>query len=58
MLDARGASYGHQIEILIVVMGKKSKRQGAAAQRQQVDASLTSKAVCRIVDELWNSEHK
>ena len=39
-------------------MGKKSKRQagGASVQRPQAGAVMNNRAVCRAVNELWESE--
>lgn len=39
-------------------MGKKSKRQpaGAGAQKTEAGSMMTNKAVCKLVDELWESK--
>lgn len=39
-------------------MGKKSKRQSSqsAAQRAATGAVINSKAVCRIIEEIWASK--
>lgn len=40
-------------------MGKKSRKQAAAAaaEKPRLGKSLSDKAVCRLVDELWESEY-
>lgn len=38
-------------------MGKKSRKQAAAAEHKpRVGKTLSDKAVCRLVDELWESK--